>query len=355
MDSAKAHTFFDQLTEFSRRVFKKMGLPEDGSPWGMATLGRPKGGILHYTADDDMQRVLRWFCLPGMSAKASAHVVIGDRKYDWAEGLDTDLDLVHALPVTVVQCRPVTATAWHATWTNPTAYSIENINMGEVRRNRSNQYVWWASDWTAVWHTDKTPQAMYGRIWEPYTLGQALANVAVMIAVNAYHDGSLLRGWLVGHDCVQGIHTPGALNHDKRDLGPTFPIHEVRQAIFGDKPLEAVSQTFLHPEYGTVWRTQLAQDALAVLGRNAGADPWLTYAQTVRTLSTSPAPRTLAKSILKALGYYIGDTTTAEMNPDEVTGIYLFQRMAGLTADGQLGPNTYQALSARFADRFGGA
>lgn len=345
--------FFTQLAEFSRRLLTQQHLPGTGSPWGVERAGaHPKGAVLHYTADSNMQSVLRWFCDPDKASQASAHVVVGQRRYDWAEGFDYDLPLVKALPVTVVQCRPPRSTAWHATWANAMTYGLELINTGEIR-GKEGAYYWWppltktSADWTTPWTGPNKPVALYNRLWEPYPVEQVRATVIVLREVHKLFDGSLQPSWVVGHEHVQGTSTAGGHKHDKRDPGLAFPIHAVRAGAFG-------ADLGTTPPDVQAWRVSAAARVLDACALGVpGGNAMTTFLARAQNIGGTSKPRVMAKGGLYLLGYNVEQILEPTCTPAETASVWLFQKLMGMEPDGQLGPKTYEALGRRLADRFG--
>lgn len=316
-----ARRFFEQLAVFSQRYFQKIGIKTTQSPWVSNTSTGLKGSIIHYTADPDMNRVLRWFMVPEQRGRTSAHVVVADRRLPEAEELLDGLPLVDQLPVTVVQCVPPSLVAWHATWCNRSCYGIENLNPGELVK-RDNVFVWWkprdrtAPAWTTPWE-GVAPVEASGRWWAPYPFGQVVANAMLLENVRGLFQKTFHPTWVLGHEAVQGVKTPQALGRDKRDPGPLFPIHEVRARVFDGLELHAEMATPEHQQRGLTGFIAEARKA------EVGTPEWIVW-------------------VLKALGYYARDLTGS---------VLVFQRMCGLKPDGIVGPNTIDALVKRLADR----
>jgi N-acetyl-anhydromuramyl-L-alanine amidase AmpD len=358
MDNPTAKRFFEQLETFSYRCRIALGLDGPQSPWGEPALAgsAPKGAILHFTADGRTDNVVKWFTEPKEQAKASAHVVVSDVKCPWAAGLDSDLDLIQQVPVTIVQCRKPSEIAWHATWTNSTCYGIENVNWGELRKN-GDQFCWWAPKdraspaWTAPYEGPRDPVALFGRYWHPYTTEQLMANVTILRALNGLFATQLTQSWIVGHENVQGVATPGSGNHDKRDVGPAFPIHELRDAVITGN-VDALMAANAQPEWGALWRSKIAYDALLAMGIQGPYDGsgWVEFM--VQCSKPGPPSKILVKSMLKCLGYSTGAATMPVIDPDDSASIYLFQRMAGLAQTNTVDSPLRDALVSRLVDRF---
>jgi len=149
--------FFDQLGTFSRRYLAEARIGNAITPWGGAWVGQPRGAIVHFTADEDLDRVLRWFLVEKYQAEAAAHVVVADRKLGSHSRLADGLPLVEGLSATVIQCRPPMLSSWHASWTNDFCYGIECLNAGELRTEDNSRFTSWrpkdsgSPDWTMPW------------------------------------------------------------------------------------------------------------------------------------------------------------------------------------------------------------
>ena len=251
-DKAQAVEFFRQLDVFSKRYCQAISLETNISPWGGDAYdhGEPSGAILHYTADPSLENVVRWFVNPKFNAKAAAHVVVDDQSLEALAIHAQDLPLIQELSAAVVLCRPPNKTAWHATWANGSCFGVECVNAGELRtQDNGVTMTWWpakdktSGPWTKVWESlDKAATFQAGRWWDPFPSDQLDAVVTVLRHLRALFPDSLKPGWILGHEQVQGVRTlkmsGEAMQTDKRDPGPTFPLHGIRQAVFDSwKPL----------------------------------------------------------------------------------------------------------------------
>lgn len=386
---AQAVEFFRQLDIFSDRFVKaELGLNTATSPWGSSLeADEPKGAVLHYTADDDLLRVLRWFLDPKWQSKCSSHAVVADRKLGTTQEMAKDLPLVAELPVTVVQCRLPSQEAWHATWCNASTYGIENVNVGEVRKapDGSDGWVCWrprdksSPEWTLPWKSPyKTPVGLYGRFWEPYTSEQIEANVALLRYVRDYFgEGRLQRPWIVGHEAVQGVDTRGRggsgppMRTDKRDPGPTFPIHGIRYAVFdGWTPVGRYDWFNTYrgdPRWGQSDRdTMVVRVVRAMAGRPetpGAADPspetaWARFKSGFQaTLTNGETPFGVwGKLALWLLGFHVsslkeGELRDPDLDSEDCQSVWIFQRLAGITTDGKPGKVTRENIWKRLQDR----
>ena len=347
--------FFEQLQEFSERYIAQVGIVESISPWGRADYdeGGPFGAIIHYTADEDFDRVLKWFLQERYQARVSAHVVVGDTKMPGHDECVRGLPLIQELPVTVVQIREHDTVAWHARGYNGITYSIENICAGELRLGEDD----WvtvrrrevsAPEWTAPWQPRirKKPINLYGRWWSPYTEGQIVANIQILRYLNEIYP--LQPEWILGHDGVSG---------DKRDPGPAYPIHDVRSEVFSDALFEKsvwfklFTNDFL---YGLTWRdAELRNWARWLYG--ADQEVWSmgyiesrfrSFMADYRHSSYLGVPGTIC---LKLLGYYVPYGPEAYLDADTLISMEIFRRMVGLErARSSVLP---EALVSRLHDR----
>jgi hypothetical protein len=381
-NGVSATEFFRQLGVFSRRYLEEnvKGVPVT-SPWGHDTMGPVEGAILHYTADEELDRVLRWFHDPKWEARASAHVVVSDRRLGSHGALSDGLPLVADLPATVIQCRAPTQEAWHASWANQTHYGVECVSAGELRSSDGRAFTSWrskgpgAAQWTMPWKSIyKSPVQSGGRWWDPFTSRQLAAVVAVLRYLRDYPGVALKRPHVVGHEQVQSVSTltgaGGKMGTDKRDMGPTCPLHGIRDAVFdGWRPLE---QSHWYNDYRASPTTVLGDRELTVcrvVGAVSGAEalpaPVVSWDRFRVAIQALPLQRDTfgawGKLGLWLLGYYMpsvdrpqGDlltSLTGALDTDECYSVWLFQRCMGLAPDGKPGPQTKWALLERLQDR----
>jgi N-acetyl-anhydromuramyl-L-alanine amidase AmpD len=349
--------FFRQLAVFSGRYIQASLL--------RASLPSIRGAVIHYTADEDLDRVIRWFNDASLNAQASAHVIIADHKVPNHDALAIDLPLVKALPATVIQCRPPTQGAWHATWCNSGYYGIECISAGELKTKDDGQtFQTWrpvkagGPDWTDAWgRPDKTAAKAWARWWDPFTSPQSAAVVAVLRYLRDLPGAALARPHVVGHENVQGVatikHDGQPMRTDKRDPGPTCPIHGIRAAAFDDwRPMEQYEWWRAGDAVRGAEHT-VQQVVAALAGMLDLPAPEQAWARLATGLGEGALP--WVKLGLWLLGYYMPSVTGpglgGQIDTDEAQSVWLFQRMSGLTTDGLLGPETRKALVARLKDR----
>jgi N-acetyl-anhydromuramyl-L-alanine amidase AmpD len=354
--------FFDQLKVFSDRLVKDdLGLKSSISPWGGASYinERPIGAVIHFTADEDYLRVLRWFLKEKFKSKVSAHAVVLDRRLGSHDTYAKDLPLIERLTATVIQCRKPETTAIHATWCNGTTYGIENVSAGELRSDGAGSFTSRRArddidgdgkpdKWTTPWKVPyKAPVELYGRWWSPYTPEQVAANITLLRELNGMFPGALKRSRILGHENVQS--TKSGSGKDKRDPGPTYPLAGVRDAIFSEAPIDQLSW-FKHygtdPRYGEAVRDGLVIGWVKEQAREPlPQDPtpeaaWKRFEVAVRQLPNEMDSDTFATGLC-LLGYGGAGRGSVE----------IFQRMMGLKSDAVVGEKTCEALIERLEDR----
>jgi N-acetyl-anhydromuramyl-L-alanine amidase AmpD len=355
-----AKAFFEQLGAFSKRyIAAEIGPDLPHSPWCYESyeVGHPRGAVIHYTADEELHRVLRWFLVPEFGAKVSAHAVVADRRMGVHDKLAEDLPLVEELPVTVIQVLPPDLVAWHARWANRRTYAIENVNAGPLRADKigddgfPESFCSWrardrkSQEWTKPWSSPyKTPEKVFGRWWEPYTPGQVEANVILLRYLKQLVP-EMAKPWLLGHENVQ---------ERKLDPGPMFPLVGVREAVWDDwKPVQRYGwyRLFQHePDSGKLLRDEVVMDHLhliatvtkPVLPRVA----WMRFSSAMRALPSKSGFGVTGKTGLKLLGYHVTSLDEG-LDTDELLSVWIFQKMMGLKTDMVPGPLTKAALVDR--------
>ncbi len=354
-----SEAFFVQLEEFTRRyTVKHLGHALDVRH-GESIIRQPwQGAVLHYTADEDLNRVLRWF--ERSESKVSAHVVVHDRKVKDHDELAENLPLVQALDTTVLQCRRPNQIAWHARGANSWAYGVECVSAGVLKKNSSGQLCTWrprdeeAEPWTTPWQNPhKQVAQLYKDFWVAYPIAQSRAVVTVL----RYLDGlgvdaaDLYPQWIVGHEHLQ---------RGKLDPGPAFPITTVRAMIFDLAPdLDLVmGETSLQadPLWGKWWRDDVVARSIPVLcdSRKHGkiqmsSSPipagwqaaWREWSQMARPDNMSPVREFTRRQLgwfklgLLLLGYYVtgfheGDFSVWNFGGRDRDTLHLFQQREGL-------------------------
>ena len=170
--------------------------------------------VIHYTADNDLQRVVRHFKTRYEKGNASAHLII-DKNGD------------------VIQMVKFNRKAWHAgrsSWgeidgLNHYSIGIELMNAGRLEKTASGQWLSWYGeqiDNSLVVerpHKNDANRTIYG--WEIYTQQQIQSLISVAKALhNRYNFLDVL-----GHDDI----SPGR----KNDPGPAFNMVSVGAMILG--------------------------------------------------------------------------------------------------------------------------
>ncbi len=339
--------FFEQLAEFSRRYLKSV-LPRERpvAPFSGPgfQVGNPTGVVVHYTADEDVERVLRWFLIERYNSRVSAHAIIAR---EWPEGARAHaegLPSIGALPTMVVEIVPSTSRAWHARrWVNDQFYGIEVVNAGQLRSRNGNFYSW-RDSWDELWQFKLgSPSPLNGRWWAPYTRPQVEA-CAVVVRELEFAGASITTERVVGHECVQ---------ENKQDPGPAFPMDLLRdyRSRPGDAEVVARLDTFSQDPFieRDTWEERIIRSAFA---KTFGCEPervlnfshprqdehreW--WAEIAREREI---PLSRLNAVMLRMGYA----------GDSVWSVRTFQIMMGLKVDGDAGPVTRAAMLARARDR----
>lgn len=359
-DESEALEFFDQLGVFSKRVYAHYNLSEKVSQYGGEWKPHRRGAIIHFTADPDPIRVAKWLIESKYQSKTSAHAIVCDGWVDEWRQYSRDLSWVRDLPVPILEVRPHTHTAWHATWVNNFTYGIENINPGRMVE-RGGKYFWWkprdsnSKEYTSEYKGPHEPIKMFDQWWIRYPIEQLQANVLLLQMLDGIRR--LEIPLIVGHEQVQGVATLRAngqrLATDKRDPGPHYPLEEVRKEIAGDpvKDWQALYKADVF--YGRSWRDGLAIEHYRMGTMEPTAkQAWdHLFVEDARKIPTSSyLPTQFYKLVLRVLGYHIRFPKDVEWAPDELESLKLFQRMTGVKEQ-DLSAGTRIALYDRLIDR----
>lgn len=362
--------FWDQLQEFSAAYYRRRGIKERQSPWGGNEWknGAPKGAIIHYTADADVDRVLKWFMQEKYQSGICSHVVVGSQWTRQLRELVEGLPLVDALPVPVFQCRPPEVSAVHAVGVNRTCYGIEVVNVGELKFREGLLYTHWrrnhdpeAPEWSEPWQgEEELAQKDLRRWWAPYSPAQFEAVILVLRELRKLYK-LLQPAWVLGHDNVQGAKTLRSsgtpLGYDKRDPGALFPLHQVREIAFSDQDdypeldlTVAKQDRFRVMECFTGGVDRLSHEPMSALIAREKALCVLMHKLKDGSLAKSRENEAL-KVGLYLLGYWITSPFSDTLSDWDREAVYVFQRLMGLTSDRIPGKKTKAALVERLADR----
>jgi len=310
-----------------------------------------------------------WFMREEFDAKASAHVVISDSKIAWMDALASDLPLVSALPVTVLQCRSPDTVSWHATWACDFAYGIEATNIGELRQQPAGSFNCWypaakgLPEWTTCWQGSQAIK-VFGKWFCPWESKQVKAIVQVLRHAYAYY-GSFQKSWILGHEQVQGNRTRkwdsvDAITYttDKLDPGLHFPLEGVRESLFNggvDVDVYPWFQRFSFDQehYAVECRMDWVKEWANVGGKFFDDKAaFSAFQNEIHILPDVIEPfGAIGKLALRLLGYHVSEVTSNDLTNEDYQTICIFQRLMGLTTDCQPGIKTRQALFARLRDR----
>ena len=330
----RATELLEQLAVFSDRAAADLAIPATGSPNGRPAFREsPSGVILHYSVDPSLRSTCRWLCDPKQTS--SAHFVVSQRLEPWHARHSIGLPQVQALPATAILLRPVDAEANHATWTNAWAHGIELCSSGECRPGHGRVVTRATLDGEArPPDVDSRPLFFAAdRCFEAFRSGQLAVAARLCGALRVLSAAPIFH--ILGHEHVQGVKTAGAGGHDKRDASAALPIDAIR--IWSDP------RRFVWPINQSFWDIEATRSSPA-LGFSRSVST--ARMQTVESLLRFPD---LAIHALALLGYPVRDTTGAEL----ADVVRIFQRMAGLGVDGEIGPKTAAAILSRLGDRFG--
>lgn len=345
MGIISASLFFEQLRQFSERIFELMEIGERRSPWSSGRFRReqPTGAIIHYTGSNKASHAVRWFMETRYQSKVSAHVVVLDCwPLPW-RSLATGLPMVQDLPTAVIQCLPPTRIAHHAGRSNTRCYGLELVNAGELRLHEGN-WVYWRNDFTEPWISQKKPVLLYGRYWEPYPLAQVITTVQLLRYLRCFAP-RFDPDYVLGHENV---------TQPKMDPGPLFPLHDVRTAV-----LEKLDPMLYY------WAQQYAVNKHYMIHfREAIALEWYEHKPSVgidvdrsrvvqawkvlkKALFAQKVFGSIGKAGLRILGFPTSELTNDQLRELDVASIKRFQRLMGLVIDGKPGSKTREALVAR--------
>ncbi len=227
--------FLTQLGVFSSRYLEELECPAI-SPWRSP---RPAvdylGCIVHWTADRDIERVLKWFHRERYQAKASAHFVVDRGRIPRHDSLAVGLPAIEALPCTVVSCVPIEEAAWHATAANPWSVGIEVVNAGKLKNGLGHTRFGMLPPprETEVqipersWH--------YSQAYHSYTFDQVMTVGRLLTEVDK--EIPMRRSRVLGHSNVQ---------KNKQDPGPDFPINALRSLVFPTEKYSSLKPHTVH-------------------------------------------------------------------------------------------------------------
>lgn len=190
---------------------------------------RYRGILYHYTAGTSLIGSMRWGNHPGWGNEESSwHVTIGDRISPDAVGdawVKIDPELRKLFPVPTIIMADFRYGTWHGGWVNDVTLGVENRNGGYWGYNKLKG---------GLKALGKEGVELNGRLWEPYTREQMIANINIGRLANGFINGQMDPDWIMTHQCVCS---------EKSDCGPAYEIHEVRNAIMSDTGMDEL--TFL--------------------------------------------------------------------------------------------------------------
>lgn len=360
--------FFQALRAASVEFLKHHGLPIDqgGKRYSKWTHGRPIGVTSHFTAGVTWKGSIRWLNNGGHDNKVSCQMMILDRMLLEFSDIIAKYPELKDLKVVTLLLSDGIIPCWQAGWVNRLTFGIEKRNAGPLR-GKDGDWRWWAKGWKAKFPfktLGKRPIALDGRWWEPYTYGQVHDEILVCQHLHALYqaEGGLDPRWIVPHSATTG---------SKTDTGRAYPIHDVRDAIMAQMPIEGIHwlKSFQADPVGFAVDLEDEEDEQFLLEleerqaeRNGefNGDDLVAWGEI--TEMPDPGLQALVQdgiwkeelnSVRKALhklGYVTGGVG-AELDEDTATAVYQFQVSQGsLKADKIPGDKTQRALFQRLAD-----
>jgi hypothetical protein len=303
---------------------------------------RFRGVLYHYTGGVAEIGTIRWANHPGWGNTGSSwHVTILDRISDniigdlWIEEASDEIKKLFPVPLIIM--ADFRWGCWHGNWTNDTTLGVENRNGG---------YHGYSKAKNGLKGLGKEGAVINGRTWEPYTREQMVCNINFGRLANGLLEGELDPDWVLTHQCVWAT---------KLDCGLAYPIHLVRNAIFGNQEIKKMAWLGAHPmapdkviEGDEAWKpfNEFRHEAEEDYVRWVGPTPEI--------IDQEKDQAWIAAQLMK-----IGFNTGPEV-PDEETlrkQVRWFQRSTGafrkkrpalvLKPDGISGPKTEKGLTQR--------
>jgi len=212
------------LKKISEDILKKCGMmPEPTRPVNRIRPWQergPTGVLYHYTGGPIGLKSMKWANKPSWGNTVSSwHVTVLDRVEDdiignlWLE-LCPDW-LLELFPVPTIIMASWEKGTHHGNWSNKFLLGVENRNSG---------YYGYKKLKNGLLDLGKSGIRVGRRIYEPYTREQLIANINIgklaKEMFNQFNPDDILS-----HQCIWAT---------KKDAGPLFPIHNIRDAIFGN-------------------------------------------------------------------------------------------------------------------------
>jgi len=234
-DQKDAQNIYDELRAISAHILNRLGFKPE--PWAYNGIGRTRtskweeyngrrtyrGILYHYTNGVSMAGAMGWSNDPRQGNTGSSwNCQISDRLSDdiiGEEWVKIPGDLLFLFPVPTIIMADHRWGTWHGNWTCGKLLGVENRNGGYSGYHKHKQ---------GLHGLGKIGIHVGRRIWEPYTREQIVCNVNYGKMVNGMNGGDLDPDWILTHQCVWGT---------KNDCGPLFPVHGIRDAIFGNDKL----------------------------------------------------------------------------------------------------------------------
>jgi hypothetical protein len=357
---AQADEFFKALREASVTIMEHYGLPTSQGPkrYKEWKHGFPLGITEHFTAGPTWKGSVRWLNDGPHKNSVSCQMLILDRMLPPVEAIYTKYPELAGLKVTTILMSEGVIPCWHAGWVNRLNFGIENRNAGPLLGTQEN-WTWWAKKWTAKFPHEqlgKWPINLDGKWWEPYTHGQVVANIIVGQMLYCLNGSDALDPrWFLPHSATTGT---------KYDTGRAYPLHDVREAVFKQYPVEELP--WLHkfkadPQYMDDYDEDMDEDFLREMaerqadregeelpeGYEVAEEPPGADLQDLVDDGNWKEELGAVRRGLHQLGYYVPGDNKPELDNDTALAVYQFQVSMKLKADKIPGSKTQKALVKR--------
>jgi N-acetyl-anhydromuramyl-L-alanine amidase AmpD len=342
MDQKTAIAIYKELKQISEKILEKFFcLPEPSYPKQRTTSwqhGKPVGIVYHYTGGSSGLNAIRWAndarC---KNSESSWHVTILDRNSKDPLGKAWTLfasEAIKALfPVPTIIMASWSKGTWHGNWTCDSTIGIENRNGGYSLKP------------VVLQRLRKKPFVFGKRSYEPYTREQLICNINIGRLVQAYFGQTLNPGLILPHSAVWAT---------KNDPGPNFPIHQIRELVLNDEPVNTEIWLEDYPEAAEI--DDLPETVPFQHGMRGPTEP---FEWSVGDEKLTVASDLQATTLLHKMGYNV---FTDKINPQDLKkAVYYFQlstrayKKIGredkvLLVDGILGSKTEAAMFQRMSE-----
>jgi len=351
-DQKDAENIYEELRRVSAIILKRLGFKPE--PWEYNGVGKTRtnkwevyhgkrtwrGILYHYTNGVSMAGAMGWTNDPRQGNTGSSwNTQISDRLSDDVIGEEWNKlpdELLWLFPVPTIIMADHRWGTWHGNWTCGKLLGVENRNGGYSGYRKHPQ---------GLKGLGKEGVKIGSRIWEPYTREQIICNVNYGKMVNGMSGSGMDPDWILTHQCVWGT---------KNDCGPLFPIHGIRDAIFGNDKLSKFIPDFMDLP-SVMDRSSDEHQASPQEELSADVRSFDAYGGLVEDKDESDQEEALWSTpedikMLRVLGYNATDTNSKKFVEWFQRSIHALKDKradANLDVDGVLGPETRKFLVER--------